>query len=1122
MVNLRLFLFLSVFNLNLSFGQKTESILLNDNVEKADSLFRICKYDSASVYYCKAASLYEKAQNWLSCVKSYRLTSNALLKAAKCDTALYYTHKALDIAETRFRERKDEIFEKSDVFINMADVREKKGKFKEELALCKKAMELILKADSSASLRIAAILNKTGVAYTNLGNHISGLQYCDSALHIRIRLLGEKNIDVAESYYMLGITYINKGENEKALNYLQKALTIRISDFGEKHPGVADCYNNIGRIYYDNGSYDNALEYFQIALKIRISIYGLNHPEVASCYNNIGLVLQSKGEFDKALKSSQKALQIRISFYGVNHPSVAVCYNNVGLIYLDKEEYDKALEFFQMALDIWTSVYKEKHADVALGYDNIGFIYQKKKEYDKALECSQKALKIRISVYGENHPEVALSYNNIGVIFSHEGEFDKALEYFKKALSISTNVKNNPLIALNYNNIGASYQNKREYDKALECYQKSLKLRILVYGENNSIVAESYKNIAEIYSGKGNHIAALQFYQKSLMSNVVGFADSSAHINPILANILSESVFLKAITGKANVFYQLSRNKATSYRDILASISSYELAFQLINKMRNEYNIEGTKLLLSENTKEYYAQALHVFIEFAKLVPSQENSVRPFEFLEKSKSATMTAMFNDYNAQHFARIPDSLLEMEKGLRTRIGNFATQIANQKFQKNGYDTLKVNALENENFTCSRKLDSLITYFETTYPSYYQLKYANKIASIPEIQKSLDSNTAILNYFIGDSSLFVATITDSLYKMEEIPIDSSFKKQITGYYRDIKTAEEEHFVTNSQQIYAKLIKPVEGYIFHKEHLIVIPDDYLYYVPFETLVGSSSATKKQYEDYSKPNYLIKFHSISYHHSATLWYNSRKMENESIAKQKVNFIGFAPVFSKEKNNGTILSSNINTIDTTRNSLVYRSISADLKTLNPLPYSNDEVTSIVHLFEKRRKEAKAYLYSAASESNFKNNIEGYSFIHISSHGFSNDKEPALSGIVFSQPKDTSDKEDGILYTGETYNLRLNADLIVLSSCESGIGKLIKGEGLQALSRGFLYAGASNVIFSLWKALDKPTKDLMVQFYSHVLDGTSYPESLRLAKLNLINDPKTAFPHFWSGFVLVGK
>jgi CHAT domain-containing protein len=142
----------------------------------------------------------------------------------------------------------------------------------------------------------------------------------------------------------------------------------------------------------------------------------------------------------------------------------------------------------------------------------------------------------------------------------------------------------------------------------------------------------------------------------------------------------------------------------------------------------------------------------------------------------------------------------------------------------------------------------------------------------------------------------------------------------------------------------------------------LVIIPDDYLYYLPFETLVDNAASTKITNGDYSKLNYLIKTHSVSYHHSATLWYNSKTKEVDMASRPKMNFIGFAPVFSKEKNNGLILSSNIGAIDTTGHNLAYRSISSDLERFNILPYSKEEVTSIVRLFEKQKKEAKAYIY----------------------------------------------------------------------------------------------------------------------------------------------------------------
>jgi CHAT domain-containing protein len=141
---------------------------------------------------------------------------------------------------------------------------------------------------------------------------------------------------------------------------------------------------------------------------------------------------------------------------------------------------------------------------------------------------------------------------------------------------------------------------------------------------------------------------------------------------------------------------------------------------------------------------------------------------------------------------------------------------------------------------------------------------------------------------------------------------------------------------------------------------------------------------------------------------------------------------------------------------------------------------------------------------------------------VATHSIKKENNPKLSGLIFAQSQNPSEREDGILYSGETYNLNLNAELIVLSSCESGIGKLVKGEGMLALNRGFLYSGVQNTIFSLWKVEDKSTSRLMIELYRNILEGKSFSTALRRAKLQLIQDPFTAFPRYWSGFILVGE
>lgn len=1066
------------------FGQSGSTYQPNQYRSIADSLLGKYKYDSASIYYLKAAQLYKQESNWLNCVKNYRLTASALLNTINYDTSLFYANTALDLAEKHFRvDNRDEILEKTDCLLILADLKEKKGKYREDLIYCKNALGLLLKTDSLAYLKIAGIWNKTGLAYSNLGELDSALWFCNKALEVRLKLLGEQNIVIAESNYSFGTIYLKKAEMDIALDYMQKALKIRIMVLGEQHTDVASIYNYIGVIYDEKGEYDQALDYLQKALKIDVLTLGEQHPDISREYLNIGCIYEEKADYDKALEYFQKALKIRIAALGPQHPEVAICYNNIGSACERKKEYDKALEYHQKALAIRKVALGEQHLRVAYSYNNIGVVYEYKGEYDKALEYYQKALTISIKTLGEKHINVAHINNNIGVIFRYKKNYDKALEYYKKAL----------------------------------------KIRIDALGEKHPESAITYQYIGELYCFKGEYSKALINFQKGLIANLPGFTDTSVYSNPKLENILSKPNLLLSLTSKADALYLQYKHETKLYTDLQASLSTYELAFQLINNMRNESNLENTKLLLSEEIKKSYVQATNIAMELSQLKPAENNNQYAFGFIEKSKSTVLAAQFNEIEAKHAAGIPDSLLHKEKELKINLDFYRTAIDDAFANEKGFDTVKINALENKKFDCSRQYDSLIAYFESAYPAYYEFKYNRKTSSVADLKQMLDNKTCILDYFVGDSFLFIAVITDSLYHIEKVEIDSLFKELVIGYFTNIKTAEPQSFATNSQLIYEKLLLPVKKYIDPKNHLLIMPDDYLHYLPFETLISDSKVGEVKGDDYSKLDYLIKHYTVSYHQSATLWYNSKTKEQNQRTKTNENFIGFAPVFSKKANNGLILSNNIHTIDTIGNQYGYRSITKNLKEFNPLPFSEKEVASIVKLFEQNNKTAIAYLYKEANESNFKKNIKGYRYVHVSSHGFSNNETPSLSGIAFSQPDSIADTgDDGILYAGETYNLSINADLLVLSSCESGMGKLFKSEGLMAISRGFLYAGTPNIIFTLWKTLDEPAKNLMVECYSNILEGKTYAEALKQAKLKLLSNPGTSFPFFWSGFVLVGR
>ena len=1093
-------------------------VLINyGNVEKSKGKYSEClkHYNEAEKVILETnindSLLYAEIQNKKGI--AYKLLG-------KSDSALYFCTVAFNIS-IRHDNDSSLIMEN---YIQMGNIYSNKSEYDKAIEFYMSALNIINKNEKKQLLSKADIYQGIGNTKYRKGERKEALSYLQEAIDIYQSVFGEEHPKIAAFYRDLSYIYNTQGEFETALQYLQKSLHILLYFFGELHPEVASDYYCMGYVYRDYEKYDLSLEYSEKALRIFNHFYGDTHPDVALACYNISLLYQTIGEYEKASDYMGKALDIYYAVNGENHPNVALCYMGLGVLYGRLGDYDKTQAYLLKALQINKAIYGENHRNVASSYLNLGVVTRRNKDYNKSLEYYQMALKILHSLYGEKHELIIMCINNIGVVYESMGNMNDALKNYETALQMRLEVsgENNTLAALCYENVANILFNKKEYKKALDYYLKTLDIRKLIFGAKHPTVSRCCVNIASLFSSMNEYKMSLKYCQEALTACMAEFNDTSVCVNPELVNIASKRTLFDALVCKAVVLYGSYKNSTQSLADLEMCISTYELAFQLINDMRNDYNLENTKMLLSADTKKYFTDAINAVLEVDSANVSENK--KAFEYIEQLKATVLVSSFNEMDAKHVAGIPDSTLIYEKKTKLRLDSYDTEIARELTGNNGYDTAKVNELQDGRFLCMLKYDSLKAYYENVYPDYFNLRYDEKIVSVDSIQNIIGSNTVLIDYFNADSVLYVVVITDKQYHVRKINVDNTFKETVAGYYHSIKTAETESFLQRSHRLFDILISPVSEYIAQKHCLIIIPDDYLYYIPFETLSDSSSDNSST--GFIDPNYLVKSHSITYHHSATLWYNLKNKPQKQ-SNRKESFVGFAPVFSDKAGNGLIMSENLQALDTTGNEYSYRSVTADLKSFNPLPYSEKEVHSIVNLFEKNRNTAVAYLYSDASESNFKNVISDYKYIHISSHGFSNDQYPKLSGIAFSQPlnnnSDDTSAEDGILYAGEISSLTMpNADLLTLSACESGMGKLIKGEGLMALSRGFLLAGVPNIVYSLWRIPDKATTDLMTNFYKYILDGNSYAESLRLAKLDMISSGKYAFPIYWGGLMLTGK
>lgn len=915
----------------------------------------------------------------------------------------------------------------------------------------------------------------------------------------------------------IGWNLMMQDKYHESLNVLEQNLLFSLERLGENDFETAQCYNNIATSYWRLEQLDKALYTYQKALGIIKSLSGEENLKAANIYLNIGNVYADKGQFEKSIQIQSKALAIQIKLLGNEHHNIASSLNNLGLTYKQLGDYDKALEYLLQGLSLRNKLLKPNHPTISSSYNNIGNTLFDKKNYDEAIEMHKKALEIRIINFGEDNPMVAASYNNIGNSLFKKGHYDSALAMYQKSLSIrqKTLPVNHPDFAYNYMNLGSVYSVKNDFDNSLKFHRMALSFRLKAYGEKHPLTAGDYLNIAEVYFKKKEFDSSLYFSQKSIISLVSGFDDTTTFDNPELKEISLPQKLLEALSLKAEIYYQLSEK--TDLKNLNRALDAYSLVVELIDKIRTGYKREGSMLFLSEKIGFLFEKAIAVCFQLYSITQKELYKQKAFYFIEKSKTAVLQLALNESKAKEFSKIPLDKIQKEKQLKSDLSFYETEVINEQNKKQNVDSLKLYDYQQKLFSLSLQYEELIIEFEKNYPEYYKLKYQPSNKTIQDIQKTLDEKSVIVEYFIGDSVIFIAAISKMKFELVELKKPAGFESLVREFYSSILKSQTIEYINSANNLSNILINPVLPNLNSKQRIIIIPHDIIYKIPFEALFTKNQNVS--IKNFTKLNFLVKEYEIAYHHSATLFVSSVEEEKKSASK---NFIGFAPVFPKDKNLGYTIST-VNTPLLASNDEALRSVSIDGKNYDELKYSEWEVKSIIDLFAKKdfKKINTAYFYSDAKEDSFKVNVKDYKIVHIASHSFMNEDQPDMSAVIFAQPTDSVYSNDGILYAAETYNLDLSSDLVVLSSCESGLGKLFKGEGMIGLTRGFLYSGTNNIIFSLWKIPDKHTSELMVEFYRQMISGKSYSESLREAKLKLIENNITARPRSWAGFLLVG-
>ena len=1117
-----------------------ESLRVAENYLNIGNLYRSkAEFPSGLEYYLKALEIRLKilGPKHVDVAKCYGNLGLIFMDLSDYNKALEYHLKSLNIFREVLGEKHINL---ATVYNFLGSVYKSLSDFDKSFDYYTKSLEMRKEYFGENSLEVADSYYNLATAYNLKSDFVKDLELNMKALSIYRKLLGENSLKVADSYNNIGLLHSDLSEFDVAIGFLNKSLSIKLSVLGEMHTSVADTYYNLGSLSSKKSDYDNALRYYQKAISIRKNLLEEISSGVAESYHKMGELYKFLSEYDKSLEYYQKALLIKLKLFDENHLSVANSYNGIGEVYCLKTEFDKGLEYFFKALEIFKNVLGEKNSSVASSYNNIGAAYDSKGEFEKALSYHSRSLEMNRELFGEGSVAVANNYNSIGIVYSSLSDGGKYLEYMQKSSGLYRELlgEQSSDIALVYNNMGVYYSNEGDNEKALEYHLRSLGIRQKLFGKKHIEIIQSYSNIANIYGNEGDYSRAIEYFQKGLCANVIGFDDTTHLVLlPKIDEYLDHQFLMEALFQKGQIFEILADSSIridkpgiknlTKVELYKLSLQNFILCDQVIDKARKNISLLTDKMALGDFSSQIYEAAIKVSI---KMIESgKKNGSNPyldiaFNFSEKNKSMVLLEAMAGQEGLKFAGIPDSLLEREHFLKVNIAFFEKQLARPSDKKD--ETNFRNLL----FAAKREHENLTLMFEKKFPKYYNLKYATSLPSIKVIQSLLDEKTAIRSYFEGYSTLFIFTVSRDNLSVCQLPLLENVTDS-TIWYR--------YGLTNTaprmQSAYKRIGRLFYQYLFPDSlsipknitNLIIIPDGTMATIPFETLLTSDY--EGPIDDYKKYPYLINRYNISYSYSANLLYRTfSKTASQPVEFTRMNdWLALAPVFDDKPAAGSVITTRVLQEELHKFQTDTIMVSRGMfngEYITPLPGTETETEEILKLYDNRNLKGSILLHNNANEEFVKTGgLENSKILHFATHGFVNSERPDLSGILLAP--DTTGGQDGILYSGEIYNLKLNSDLVLLSACETGLGKIQKGEGIIGLTRALLYAGVRNIIVSLWMVGDQSTSDLMVDFYRNSLNteqNLSYSESLRKAKMLMIQQGKYSHPLYWSPFILIGK
>jgi tetratricopeptide (TPR) repeat protein len=945
-----------------------------------------------------------------------------------------------------------------------------------------------------------SILSDIGKMYLKLNQYRNALDYYQQALDIH-RKLGD-NQEKAYDLFHIGSVYGSFYQNKKALDYYLQAVAI----FQKIKNKQAECasLSNIGAIYNTLDQYKTALEYSQQALAISRNIN--DRKAEKRSLNNIGISYKNLGQYQNAMVHIKQSLDIAREIDDKEGEGVAL--SMLGTVYRHIGQYQKALDYSHQA---WVILQEFGNKDFEnVSHSNIGRVYMFIGQYQKALDHFHQALAIAREI--GNRDQESNNLADIGAVYLQLGYFQKALDYSQQALIIHQEIADMTGEASTLNNTGMIYSGWNEYRKALEHYHKSL----LITREFGQKLQEGQimTNIGLVYYALEQYPKANKVFKKSTT----------------IFETLGSYELWKAQRGMASTEVHLSQPEL--------AIAHYQQALD---------NIESQRAGLTEKIHKFafISDKLHVYDELIALLqslhskhPKKGYARKAIETFERKQGRVFLEEMGQSGARRFTGIPEEITQKEQELVQQIS--LTRKKRTEALEKDLDAephrQRLEKLEAEQQTFDKTL-------KTNYPAYYALKYPQPVDLATLQNQVLREGEMVLVYGVMEENTVLWIVGKQYFQMLNLDISEeelqakveAFRASPNTLIDAIETQPPDEISKLAKnnlpqlrqagyELYQSLIPAkIKTSIKDAHTLYIVPTGPLYSLPFGAL-DTHNPTQ-----HDTPHYLIQNYSIVYLSSASLLKTIRDTERDE-KSDRYPFLAFAdPEYPKKC---PLKPDNVTEVIQTARTEAYLKLAGSGENgcfikEDELKDTKKQAEAIAKLFNAPQDSDPLQLREKASRSNvfkfnYQKRLDDYRYLLFAAHAIlpeetSNVTQPA---IVLSHPE-----LEGYLTMADVFGLKMNADFVMLSACNTGRGEKIKGEGVRGLTRAFMYAGTPAVSVSLWYVESISAKNLSVGLFEHLQQGKSLAQALRQSKLDLIMADEEMdmyqHPYFWAPFVVFG-